>query len=65
MTEQLEPPAHKYGYTEEQLERILGDDLQNFFSWMWGQTMALDMELGVIVYPSDLRRYLGGLPIID
>lgn len=65
LTEQIEPPEHEYGYTALQLERILGDDLPNFWRWMNGQTMMLDPELGTIVYAPDLRRYLEGMPIID
>lgn len=63
--DKLEQPAHKYGYTRDQIDRILDGDTGPFWRWMRGQTMMLDPELGTIVYSSDLKRYLEGCPIID
>lgn len=37
----LEDPECELGYTEEQLERILGDRYQEFNFWMSGQTMSI------------------------
>lgn len=34
-------PGCQYGYTRPQLHTILGDSLQEFDDWMWGQTMAV------------------------
>jgi len=34
-------PDCTYGYTESQLEEILGNDLDRFWRWMYGQTMCL------------------------
>jgi len=37
-----EPPACPYGYTKEQIERIVGSArLEEFNLWMTGQTMTL------------------------
>lgn len=40
MTE-IPPPDCQYGYTETQLDEILGDRIPEFNGWMWGQTMAI------------------------
>lgn len=34
-------PLCKYGYTNSQIEEIMGDDLDNFIEWMYGQTMMI------------------------
>jgi hypothetical protein len=36
----MEKPECELGYTEEQLERILGDRLPDFYRWMVGQTFT-------------------------
>ena len=96
-----------HGYTESDLETILGSRLPAFMRWMRGQTVMLcearsyhhdqahgeycghtegedftwncdytgtgyhepsecaDAPHGMIVYTSDLARYLLGLPILD
>jgi hypothetical protein len=37
----VEKPICKYGYTREQIRRMLGDDTDNFTRWMYGATMTL------------------------
>ncbi len=37
----VEPPGCQLGYTDDQLGRILGDRLPEFFRWMAGQTVAV------------------------
>ncbi len=37
----LPMPACKCGYTRNQVEAIMGDRLQEFDKWMYGQTMTL------------------------
>lgn len=61
----LEEPQHKYGYTLEQIDRIMEGRRAEFSEWMRGQTMMLDPELGTIVYAWDVKRFLEGRPIID
>lgn len=34
-------PKCRLGYTRSQIEEIMGDRLEEFHSWMYGQTMAL------------------------
>lgn len=76
----LPKPHCQLGYTEDQIKEIV-IDLNGFYRWMEGQTMAVcdgrlyDHEKrcyvegcgphGIIVYPHDLERYLQGLPVID
>lgn len=37
----LPEPECRVGYTYRQLEAILEDRLEDFWDWMWGQTMML------------------------
>lgn len=37
----LPKPACELGYTEDQIEEILGDRIKAFNKWMYGQTQAL------------------------
>jgi len=41
VAEMIPEPECAYGYTAEQLEQILGKDLERFYGWMYGQTMTL------------------------
>ena len=69
----LEPPACKYGYTAEQLDRILSVGLRKRFSdWMYGQTMMLCQgnsgcggNHGLITYVIDLEHFLAGGDPLD
>lgn len=36
----LPKPKCKYGYTNPQIRKIMGDDLDRFMKWMRGQTIA-------------------------
>jgi hypothetical protein len=65
MTNYLPDPGCKYGYTTEQLRLILADRFEEFGDWMYGQTMTLCPEHGVVVYPWDLGRFIAGRPIVD
>lgn len=38
---ELPKPECEYGYTVEQVKEIMGDDVQRFYHWMRGQTMAI------------------------
>lgn len=38
---EIEAPECQMGYTQSQLERILGDRFQDFLLWTYGQTVGL------------------------
>ncbi len=77
----LPKPECSLGYTDDQLDQILGQRRQEFNKWMSGQTVALcdgreyDYATGGYIptgkahgsatYPQDLQRFLDGRPIID
>jgi hypothetical protein len=68
----LEPPACRYGYTDEQVERIVGDQIDAFNHWMAGQTLAVcdgtgrcRKAHGTITYQIDLLRFLDGHTPLD
>lgn len=77
----IEPPECRVGYTVEQLERILGDRIKEFYIWMRGQTFSsCDDRIynhstkeyepgcgphGFVYYPWDVQRFLDGSPIVD
>lgn len=77
MTDTTPKPECRLGYTEVQLDAILGDRRANFNRWMRGQTIALcggprdggdrtcTVPHGVAVYPWDLENFLRGGPILD
>ena len=64
-------PACRYGYTEEQVEEIVGDRLEEFHVWFRGQTGAICDggkfyntgcgPHGAVVYAHDLERFLSGV----
>jgi hypothetical protein len=50
----MPPPSCPYGYTDADLDAILGDRRPAFTRWMWGQTGTIcDGRL----YDHDARRY--------
>ncbi len=58
--------AARLGYTEEQLQEMLTpEQLESFYKWMIGQTMAWCACHGSIAYPHDFKRWQRGLPVID
>lgn len=55
--EDLPEPAHKYGYTPEQIDEIFqGEEREKFNQWMRGQTMAL-IDGEPVIYTWDVKRY--------
>lgn len=57
----LPKPAHKYGYTGEQVKQICRERKihHKTFSKAFGaNTVAVDKKLGVIYYPCDVERAL-------
>lgn len=77
----LPDPDCTYGYTEAQIEDIMGSRLEEFNKWMAGQTMAIcegreynhskgeyvatGHSHGVIVYVGDVMNFLRGFPVLD
>ncbi len=77
----LPKPECKLGYTDQQLDEILGDRRQEFNKWMSGQTVGLcdgreysystkkyvdtGEAHGPATYVSDLERFLSRKAIID
>lgn len=64
-------PECTFGYTDEQVTRIMGARLYDFRRYMDGITGTVcDGEEGcgphgVITYRQDVERYLLGLPVVD
>ena len=64
----LPKPAHRYGYTNDQIHEIFptAEEYSAFGRWMNGQTGAIDDETGqLITYANDVERFIAGLPVID
>ena len=54
----LPRPAHRYGYTPEQIDEIFpGEEREQFNHWMRGQTMTL-VDGKPITYVSDVEQYV-------
>lgn len=67
-------PDCTLGYPENQVKEIMGARLREFRIWMRGQTQGVcDGQLydigcgphGTVTYPTDVERFLQGLPVID
>jgi hypothetical protein len=60
----LPRPDCKHGYTQQQLDSILDNDLQAFHQWFAGQTGIIctgescEVSHGFVVYAYDVERYL-------
>jgi hypothetical protein len=63
--EQITPPECALGYPREQLRSILGNRLEEFDGWMYGQTAATCDTHGLVVYSWDVSRFLAGQPVVD
>ena len=66
----LPEPECRHGYTRAQVEQIMGDRINDFYRWMYGQTVArcegrsCQGVHGIVTYRSDVMQYLdGGAPL--
>lgn len=72
----LPEPKCIYGFTNKQIQTIMGNRLEAFQKWMRGQTVCCcpgmsqgcdntDHRDSTIVFEEDVVRFLKGLPIVD
>lgn len=70
----LPEPDCKLGYTEHQIEQIMGSRVADFYEWMHGQTGAICMPSngdpcershGFVFYRGDINRFLNKLSVVD
>lgn len=55
---ELEAEACTLGATSAELHALLGDRLPEFEKWIYGQTLGMCPEHGMVVYRIDLERFL-------
>lgn len=71
--EAMPEPICKYGYTQSQVDLIIGLARKDEFAeWMRGQTVSLcegcdgtRLAHGFITYRSDVWRFINSMPVVD
>jgi len=68
----MEKPECHFGYTREQVKRIMGDHMNAFEHWARGSTMPIcvggngcRVAHGDVTYSVDLENFLLGYKLLD